>query len=138
MRKERIPMRRGLLHIALGVLVCVAAGEAAQQTPPVDSAGASAVQASVAARPSLDYEVFKAQVQPIFLKKRPGHARCYACHALGAGEGGPMNVLRLQVLSPGSDSWDEEQSRKNFETILTKVVPGNLRASRLLMHPLRY
>src|SRR5436305_1467286 len=30
---------------------------------------------------ALDYEFFKAKVQPIFLAKRPGHARCVACHA---------------------------------------------------------
>ena len=113
-------MRKGLFHVALGLLVFLAGAEGAQQAP------------------SLDYEVFKTQVQPIFLKKRPGHARCYACHALGAGEGGPTGVLRLQVLSPGATTWDEEQSRKNFEAILAKVVPGNLKASRLLIHPLRY
>ena len=36
--------------------------------------------ASAPARPSLDYEFFKTKVQPIFLNKRPGHARCIACH----------------------------------------------------------
>lgn len=101
------------------------------------SAGASAPVPQFTP-PSLDYEIFKTQVQPIFLKRRPSHARCYACHALGAGEGGPMNVFRLQVLSPGSTTWNEEQSRKNFEAVLTKVVPGNPLASRLLIHPLRY
>src|SRR5213594_4412057 len=40
-----------------------------------------AAQAPSASRPSLDYEVFKTQVEPIFLKKRwPDHARCYVCH----------------------------------------------------------
>ena len=28
------------------------------------------------AAPALDYEYFKKNVQPVFLKKRPGHARC--------------------------------------------------------------
>ena len=36
-----------------------------------------------AQKPSLDYSVFKEQVQPILLKKRPGHARCITCHKIG-------------------------------------------------------
>jgi hypothetical protein len=106
-----------------------AAGTAA--APPASLVGQPAA-------PALDFEFFRTEVQAIFLKRRPGHARCYACHALGAGEGGPMNVFRLQVLSPGATVWDEEQSRKNFEAVLQKVVPGNPLASRLLIHPLRY
>jgi hypothetical protein len=77
---------------------------------------------------SLDYEVFKTKIQPIFLAKRPGHARCIACH----GQGTP---LRLQALSPGSTTWSEDESRKNFEVMRRVVVPGNLQ-SKLLVHPL--
>jgi hypothetical protein len=87
---------------------------------------------------ALDYEVFKARVQPILLMRRPGHARCYACHALGAGEGNAPNAMRLQRLSPGSATWDEEQSRMNFDAVRAKVTPGNPLASPLLIHPLRY
>ena len=36
---------------------------------------------SSSAPTSLNYEVFKAKVQPIFIAKRPGHARCISCHA---------------------------------------------------------
>ena len=102
------------------------------------SAGAKAVQAILPTGPSLDYEFFRTRVEPIFLARRPGHARCYACHALGAGEGNAPNAMRLQLLSPGSATWNEEQSRKNFEAVRQKVVPGNLLASPLLIHPLRY
>ena len=77
---------------------------------------------------SLDYEFFKAKVQPIFLAKRPGHARCIACH----GSGTP---LRLQPLARGATAWSDEESRKNFEAIRRVVVPGSLK-SRLLLHPL--
>jgi hypothetical protein len=76
---------------------------------------------------SLDYEYFKAKVQPIFLNKRPGHARCISCH----GSGTP---LRLQPLDPGASSWTDEASRKNFEAI-QRVAAGGARA-RLLLHPL--
>jgi hypothetical protein len=89
--------------------------------------GQSGGQAA-AGGPKLDYEFFKTKVQPILLAKRPGHARCIACH----GSGTP---LRLQPLSPGSASWNEEESRKNFEVIQRVASPGNLK-SRLLVHPL--
>jgi hypothetical protein len=78
--------------------------------------------------PALNYEFFKAEVQPIFLKKRPGHARCIACHGQGT-------TLRLQPLAPGRTTWTEEESRKNFQAIQRVVAPGNLK-SRLLLHPL--
>src|SRR3984893_17575569 len=29
------------------------------------------------------FESFKANVEPVFLKERPGHARCYGCHSEG-------------------------------------------------------
>ena len=91
--------------------------------------GALGQQAAAPARPSLDYEYFKTKVEPIFLKKRPGHARCIACH----GQGTPM---RLQPLAPGATTWTEDESRMNFDAVRrVAVVPGSLK-SKLLMHPL--
>jgi len=83
---------------------------------------------SSTASTSLDYEVFKAKIQPIFLAKRPGHARCVSCHSSGT-------PLRLQPLSPGSTTWTDEESRKNFEAIRRVAIPGNVK-SRILIHPL--
>jgi hypothetical protein len=80
---------------------------------------------------SLDYEYFKASVEPIFLKKRPGHTRCYVCHADRSN-----NAFRLEKLSSGSKFWSEEQSRRNFEMASRLVVPGRPEASLLLLHPL--
>ncbi len=40
-----------------------------------------------------------------------------------------------QPLPSGSTTWNEEQSRKNFEAVKRVVVPGSLK-SRLLVHPL--
>jgi hypothetical protein len=76
---------------------------------------------------TLDYDFFKARVQPIFLAKRPGHARCVSCHDAGT-------PLRLQELSPGAATWNEEESRKNF-TAVQRVARNGLK-SRLLLHPL--
>lgn len=80
---------------------------------------------------SLDYEYFKTKVQPIFLAKRAGHARCISCHVVPTGA-----VFQLQRLSPGETIWNEDESRKNFEAV-TKLIalPGNPK-SPLLMHPL--
>jgi hypothetical protein len=77
---------------------------------------------------TLDYAFFRDRVQPIFLAKRPGHARCIVCHDHGSP--------RLEELSPGATNWNEGQSRKNFDAWQRVVVPGDPQASRLLMHPL--
>jgi YVTN family beta-propeller protein len=79
---------------------------------------------------SLDFQLFKAKIEPIFLQKRPGHARCYGCHS-------EFNrSFHLERLSPGAANWTEEQSRRNFESLLQHVVPGDPSSSRLLIHPL--
>jgi hypothetical protein len=57
------------------------------------------VSPSSAASPTLDYEFFKSQVEPIFLKKRVTHARCYVCHE------GANHALKLAKLSPGNMKW---------------------------------
>jgi hypothetical protein len=85
-------------------------------------------QPAAPAKQALNYEVFKTEVQPIFLKKRTGHARCIACHGQGT-------VLRLQPLAPGRTTWTEDESQKNFQAIQRVAFPGNLK-SRLLLHPL--
>jgi hypothetical protein len=77
----------------------------------------------------LNYEFFKAKVEPVFLKKRPGHARCVVCHT---GNNVPFHLVPL---SDGSTTWNEEQSRQNFELIQRVAAPGIL-DSPLVRHPL--
>jgi hypothetical protein len=84
--------------------------------------------ASPADAPSPDFAFFKERVQPIFLAKRPGHARCVTCHTHGSPP--------LQPLSTGTATWNEEQSRANFAMWRQFVVPGNPLKSPLLLHPL--
>jgi hypothetical protein len=79
---------------------------------------------------SLDFEFYRTHVEPIFLKKRPGHARCVVCHA------GSTNAFHLQPLQPGSSTWTEEQSRRNFEIVSALVIPGDPNSSHFLLHPL--
>jgi YVTN family beta-propeller protein len=76
------------------------------------------------------FESFKVNIEPIFLKERPGHARCYGCHSEG------NRAFHLAKLSAGSAAWSEEQSRLNFQNVLQLVTPGDPTSSRLLMHPL--
>jgi YVTN family beta-propeller protein len=95
------------------LLLACAAPAAAQQAAPV----------------TLDYEFFKARVQPMLTTKRVGNARCVSCHAFGT----PM---RLQPLPHGAATWNEEDSRKNFELIKSRVIAGRPEISRLLRHPL--
>jgi hypothetical protein len=85
---------------------------------------------------SLDFEFFKDRVEPIFLKKRPGLARCYVCHGLREKIGYRRSSFRLQTLSPESTFWTEEQSQQNFEVVSRLVTPGDATKSRLLIHPL--
>jgi hypothetical protein len=85
---------------------------------------------SLAAPAGLDYEFFKTKVEPIFMKKRPGHSPCVVCHT------GANNFLHLEELAPGQTMWTEEQSRKQFESISKLVSPANRPQSRLLIHPL--
>lgn len=78
---------------------------------------------------SLDFEYFRTRVQPILLHKRENLARCYVCHSQGT-------PLVIQEMSPGATTWNDEQSRKNFEVIRRVVVMGNPMRSRLLTMPL--
>ena len=78
----------------------------------------------------LDYGFFKRKVEPIFLKKRADHARCAVCHQQS------NNAFRLEKLPDGASFWTEEQSKKNFATVSTLVVPGDPAQSRLLLQAL--
>ena len=79
---------------------------------------------------ALDYQFFKTRVEPIFLKKRAGHARCYVCHAES------NNAFRLEKLEPGKTFWTEEQSRRNFSVVSALTAGGDTGSARLLLHPL--
>ncbi len=88
--------------------------------------------APLAAAQPLDFEIYRTQVEPIFLKKRPGHARCVACHVDAA------SAFKLQPLPDDTKKWTEEQSRKNFQAASRLVTPGDPDKSRLLIHPLAH
>jgi hypothetical protein len=115
-------MRRASSYIVVAACLSLAAAGPLRQarSQPVSSSTASA---------SLNYEFFKAKVEPIFLAKRPGHTRCVVCHTINNAP------FHLVPLSPGSTSWNEQQSRQNFELVQRVAAPGLLE-SPLLRHPL--
>jgi hypothetical protein len=113
------------MRIVLWVMAAVLTQQLA-----ASSGALRAQQPAAASKPTLDFEYFKTQVQPVFLIKRPGYTRCVVCHT-GSGE-----VGFLQPLSPGATAWNDEQSRKNFEAVSRLVVPGQPMKSRMLTHPL--
>ncbi len=120
------------MHIVAWVLVLfglTAQPPAAQMEAPPQPAVASS-PASDSAPPVLDFEFFRTKVQPIFLFKRPGHARCVSCHASDE-----RLHPHLVLLPKGSTMWNEEDSRKNFAEFSRVVIPGSLK-SPLLRHPL--
>jgi hypothetical protein len=106
---------------ALAVACLFLAGGAVKQ--------ANSQGATPAAPPALDYNFFKAKVEPVFLEKRPGHTRCVVCHTINNA---PLHLVRL---SPGATTWNEEQSRQNFQLVQKVVTPG-YEDSRLVKHPL--
>ena len=113
-------MRRSRIWVPfLTIVSCIfaAAASTAQQSAPPAPASAA-----------LDFEYFRTKVQPIFLAKREGHARCIACHAAATG-------MRLVPIPAGGTTWNEADSHTNFDTVRRMVVPGSLK-SRLLVHPL--
>jgi hypothetical protein len=114
-------MKRASSYVVVGTCLFLAV--------TVSPRPAASQAVSPAAPPSLNYEFFKAKVEPIFLAKRPGHARCVVCHTINNAP------LHLVPLSPGSTTWNEEQSRRNFELVQKVVVPG-YEGSKLLTHPL--
>jgi hypothetical protein len=113
----------GRMRMSLRVLsVVVVAGAAL--------AAVSGSEVASQGKPPLDYETYKATVQPIFLERREGHVRCYTCHSEN------NNSFHLERLPAGSNSWTEEQSRKNYASVSGLAVPNDPASSKMLIHPL--
>jgi hypothetical protein len=112
---------RSLSHAL--ALACLVAGVG------VSLPGAQGQPASSAGAASLSYDFFKTKVEPVFLEKRAGHTRCVICHTTNNAP------FHLVPLSPGATSWNEEQSRQNFE-LIQHVAAAGIQDSPLVKHPL--
>jgi YVTN family beta-propeller protein len=95
-----------------------------------NSSGTPAMRPASPATNVLSFQSFRTSIEPIFLKERPGHARCYGCHSEY------NRSFHLEKLSLGATDWTEEQAQRNYQNILQQVVPGDPGSSRLLIHPL--
>jgi YVTN family beta-propeller protein len=104
--------------------------ESAVHTRPSANSAQSKTTSTGPSSSALDFDFFQSRVEPVFLKERPGHARCYGCHSEAS------RIFHLEKLSAGSTTWTEEQSQRNFQTVTRLVAPGNPYASLLLIHPL--
>lgn len=112
-------MMRAASSLVVVVFLLLAAGAASgAQSPDKPASG-------------LDFATFRDRVQPLFLNKKAGLARCYVCHSQGT----PFRLVRF---AEGQKSWTEEDSRKNFEAVQRLVVAGKPDASRLLLMPLAH
>jgi hypothetical protein len=92
-------MKRGVvlsLVLVLVLLLQFTSPHTAAQSASKTGAPASGATSSSAETPALDYQFFKTRVEPIFLKKRTPHARCYVCHEE------VNHALKLSKLSPGN------------------------------------
>ena len=87
-------------RLALATLLASCALPAFAQTP---------------AAPTLDYEYFKARIQPILTTKRDGNARCISCHGSGT-------TMRLQPLAEGAATWSDADARKNLHRAIRSTV----------------
>ena len=100
-------------------------------TAAVSALALATASVGTRAAADLDFEYFKAKVQPIFLMKRPGHSPCVVCHAEA------NNQLKLEKLPEGQSSWTDEQSHKNFD-VVTKMINAvdDPLTAKILLHPL--
>ena len=115
-------MKRASSHMVVAAcLFVVAAGS-------LRHAGSQPVASPTTSAP-LSYEFFKAKVQPVFLTKRSGHTRCVVCHTQNNA---PFHLVPLPA---GSTTWNEAQSRQNFQLIQKVAIPGSL-DSPIVHHPL--
>ena len=108
------------LSLVTGCVLAVSVTAFAQGTAPAAPAPGA-----------LDLAGFRDKVQPLFLDKKPGFARCYVCHSQGT-------TFRLQRLPEGRTAYNEEETKKNLDAVRRLIAPGQPDASRLLLMPLSH
>ena len=118
-------MGYAIIFVSVAAMVLQLNSGAVELRPVAEQSSTMAAAAS-----PLDFEVFRTKVQPILISPRKGNARCAACHSRGGGN------AYLEPLSPGSETYTEEQSRRNFQRVTRLVVPGEPLKSILLTNPL--
>ena len=80
------------------------------------------------ADPPLDFEFFRACVQPVFANPREGHIKCSNCHNAG--------IIGFAPVPQNGSTWNDQEATRAFSTISRLIVPGNPEQSRFLLKPL--
>jgi hypothetical protein len=81
-----------------------------------------------APEPALDFEFFRACVQPVFATPREGHIRCTNCHASG--------IIGFAPVPQTSGTWSDQDAKRAFQVLSRLIIPGNPEQSRFLVKPL--
>ena len=92
---------------------------------------------TVESQQPLSFEVYRSEIEPIFIAPRGGHgpsiSPCATCHVTS---GTPLKLAPLREREDGSVYWTEVESRRNFSVVSRLVVPGQPERSRLLLKAL--
>lgn len=143
---ERIGKTTGSFLAGAGAVLLSAWVVVGQGESAVESVDATAPGGALAAeeapedrgQQALDFEYYRENVEPIFLRDRGGYlagqTACVNCHTWQATT--PLKLETPEEDNEGSPYWTEEQSRRNFEVVSRLVTPGNPGSSRLLLKPL--
>lgn len=78
--------------------------------------------------PDLDFEFFRACVQPVFANPREGQLRCSNCHSGG--------LIGFAPAPARGDTWSDEEAQRAYRQITRLITPGNPQQSRFLLKPL--
>lgn len=80
------------------------------------------------ADPPIDFDFFRACVQPVFANPRDGHIKCSNCHAGG--------IIGFAPVPENGKTWNDQEAKRAFSTITRLILPGNPEQSRFLLKPL--
>jgi hypothetical protein len=78
--------------------------------------------------PPVDFEFFRACVQPVFANPLEGHIKCSNCHAGG--------LIGFAPVPQNGSTWNDQEAQRAFSTLSRLILPGNPEQSRFLLKPL--
>jgi hypothetical protein len=81
-----------------------------------------------APEPELDFEFFRACVQPVFSTPREGHIRCSNCHSSG--------MIGFAPVAQANSTWSDQEAKRAFQVLSRLIIAGNPEQSRFLLKPL--
>ena len=76
----------------------------------------------------LDFDFFRACVQPVFATPREGHIKCSNCHNAG--------IIGFAPPPQDGKAWNDQEAKRAFSTISRLIIPGNPEQSRFMLKPL--